>query len=224
MSPWLGRRWYDVVYWSSFLSFTFGWSLRVIGRRNMPKRGPVLVIANHQSFFDPVLCGLVSRRYLSFMARTSLFKNPMVAGLIRSLGAFPIDNRGLGREGLQLTIELLNQGQCVLVFPEGERTFNGEIQPFMPGISLLIRRVKAPIIPIGIAGVYDAFPRETKLPHLAPLFLPPWAGTMGISIGKPIDPAPFAKMDREEMLAKLFGAVKEEWTKADQIRRQRRGE
>ena len=62
MHPWLGRRWYDVVFWSSFQFFTFGNSLRVIGRRNMPESGPVVVASNHQSFYDPVLIGLASRR------------------------------------------------------------------------------------------------------------------------------------------------------------------
>ena len=51
MSPWLARRWYDAVFWISSPAFTLGWSLRVVGRRNMPETGPALVIANHQSFF-----------------------------------------------------------------------------------------------------------------------------------------------------------------------------
>jgi 1-acyl-sn-glycerol-3-phosphate acyltransferase len=222
MSPWLAHRWYDTVFWVSSLAFTFGWSLRVIGRRNMPPTGPVLVIANHQSFFDPVLCGVASRRYLTFMARETLFKNPFLAKLIRSLDAFPIDNQGLGREGLQTTMHNLDQGKAVLVFPEGERTYDGTIQPLMPGISLLIKRVKCPILPIGIAGVYDAFPRRTPLPRPAPLFLRPWAGTMALSVGKPIDPTRFAKMPREEMLNQLHAALTREWQKADQIRRQER--
>jgi 1-acyl-sn-glycerol-3-phosphate acyltransferase len=222
MSPWLAHRWYDTVFWTSSLAFTFGWSLRVVGRRNMPTTGPVLVVANHQSFFDPVLCGIASRRYLTFMARETLFQNPFLAKLIRSLDAFPIDNQGLGREGLQRTMQELDKGKAVLVFPEGERTWDGAIQPFMPGISLLIRRVKAPIVPIGIAGVFAGFPRTAKLPRPAPLFLAPWAGTIALSVGKPIDPAPFAKMAREEMLHLLQDAVAQEWRKADRIRRQDR--
>ena len=111
MQPWLGRRWYDTVFWSSFLGFTFGHSLRVIGRRNMPENGPVLLLSNHQSFFDPVLFGLASRRYLSFLARETLFKNRFFKGLIESLDAIPIDNKGLGKDGLQACLNALNRAQ-----------------------------------------------------------------------------------------------------------------
>jgi 1-acyl-sn-glycerol-3-phosphate acyltransferase len=219
MSPWVARRWYDVVYWSSFITFTFGWSLRVIGRRNMPESGPVLVIANHQSFFDPVLMGVASRRYLTFMARKTLFNNKFLANLITSLDAFPIDNKGLGKEGLKLTLEALDKNKAVLVFPEGERTHTGQIEPFQPGISLLIKRVKAPIVPIAIAGAYDAFPRTTIIPQPAPLFLKPWAATLAISVGKPIDPKTVVNLGREEMLKCLEDAVKAEWQKAEKLRR-----
>ncbi len=219
MSPWLARRWYDCVFWSSFLGFTFGHSLRVIGRRNMPDTGPVLVIANHQSFFDPVLVGLASRRYLSYLARESLFKNRFFSGLIRSLDAVAIDNKGLGKEGLQATLGCLDRGKAVLVFPEGERTSDGSMEPFKPGISLLIKRVKAPIVPVGIAGAFHAWPRKQKTPSLAPLFLPAWDGTIAMSVGKPINPECFAKMQRDAIVQSMFEAVKKEWEKAIQLRR-----
>src|SRR5207247_3249381 len=94
-----------------------------------------------------------------------------LANLMTRLHALPIDNKGLGKEGLILTLEALDKGKAVLVFPEGERTHTGLIEPFQPGISLLIKRIKAPIVPIAIAGAYDAFPRTTILPQPAPLFL-----------------------------------------------------
>ena len=180
MHPWLGRRWYDVVFWSSFQYFTFGNSLRVIGRRNMPENGPVVVACNHQSAYDPVLIGLASRRYLSFFARATLFKNRYFKALIESLDAIPIDNKGLGKEGLQATLSLLDRGKAVLVFPEGERTHDGELEPFKPGISLLIKRMKAPIVPVAIVGAYDAWTRRAKWPSFSPLFLAP---------GKPQSPS-----------------------------------
>ena len=223
MSPWLARRWYDAVFWSSFVGFTFGHSLRVIGRKNMPKSGPVLVIANHQSFFDPVLIGLASRRYLSYLARATLFKNRYLKALIESLDAVPIDNKGLGKEGLQATLDVLDRGKSVLVFPEGERTNDGEMEPFKPGISLLVKRVKAPIVPIALAGAFHAWPRHRKLPGFAPLFLPPTGATIAISIGKPIDPASFAGLKRDEMIAKMYEAVAVEFEKAKRLKRQERG-
>ena len=128
----VGRFWYDCVYWSTFTFFTFGFSLRRDGWGNVPTNGPLLVLANHQSMFDPVLVGLASRRYLSYLARKNLFEQPVLAPLIRSLNAIPID-RGLGRDGIQAVLNALGQGQAVLIFPEGERTHNGEVQPLKPG-------------------------------------------------------------------------------------------
>ena len=222
MSPWLARRWYDAVFWSSFVGFTFGHSLRVIGRKNMPERGPVLVIANHQSFLDPVLIGLASRRYLSYLARASLFKNRYLKALIESLDAVPINNQGLGKDGLQATLDVLDRGKSVLVFPEGERTNDGAMVPFKPGISLLIKRVKAPIVPVALAGAFHAWPRHRKLPGLAPLILPPSEATIAISIGKPIDPASFAGLKRDEMIVKMYDAVAVEFEKAKRLKRQER--
>lgn len=219
MSPWLARRWYDCVFWSSFVGFTFGNSLRVIGRRNMPEQGPVLVLANHQSMFDPVLVGLASRRYLSYLARATLFKNRYFKAIIESLDAVPIDNKGLGKEGLQSTLKVLDRGKAVLVFPEGERTHDGEMEPFKPGISLLIKRVKAPIVPVGIDGAFGSWSRFRKVPRFSPLFLKPNDATIALSIGKPIDSAQFVDMNREEMLAQLFDAVRVEFEKARRLRR-----
>ena len=82
-----GRLFYDFVYWSSFTVFGFGFSYRRCGWKNIPTDGPALLVANHQSMFDPVLVGLASRRYLSYLARKNLFveqvrreaiTNPMV--------------------------------------------------------------------------------------------------------------------------------------------------
>ncbi|MCE9531331.1 MAG: 1-acyl-sn-glycerol-3-phosphate acyltransferase, partial [Planctomycetes bacterium] len=224
MSPWLARRWYDTVFWSSFTYFTFGHSLRVIGRRNMPANGPVLVLANHQSFYDPVLIGLASRRYLAYLARDTLFKNKRFAALIESLDAIPIDNTGLGKDGLQATLDVLQRGKAVLVFPEGERTPHGPILPFKAGISLLIKRMHAPIVPVAIAGAYHAWPRREKLPKLSPLFLPPTDRTIAISIGKPIDSAIFEGMKRQDIMTKLEKAVAVEFEKANRLKRGVRGQ
>jgi len=218
MSPWLARRWYDLIFWSSFVGFTFGHSLRVIGRRNMPEAGPVLLVSNHQSYLDPVLVGLASRRYLAYLARDSLFRNPRFSALIRSLDAVKID-RDFGKDGLKETLGVLDRGKAVLVFPEGERTHDGAMEPFKPGISLLIKRVKAPIVPVGIAGAFHAWSRNQKVPKFAPLFLAPNEASIALSIGKPLDPTTLSGLGREEMLQRLFDAVSVEFAKAKRLKR-----
>jgi len=221
MHPWLARRWYDAVFWGTFMGFGAGWSLRVAGRRHMPATGPVLVVSNHQSFFDPVLVGLASRRYLAYLARKTLFKNRYLRGVIESLDAIPIDQEGLGIDGLKAVLEKLSQGKAVLVFPEGHRTFDGGLQELMAGVTLLVKKVKAPIVPVGIAGAFDSWPREAKWPTAAPVFLPPWAGTIGVSIGEPIDPTTLQHLGRDGMLAAVRSAIDRQWRHADSIRRGR---
>lgn len=214
----VGRLWYDCVFWSSFTFFTFGFSLRRSGWKNIPKKGPLLLLANHQSMFDPVLVGLSSRRYLSYLARKNLFEQPLLAPLIRSLNAIPID-RNMGKDGIQAVLDALGHGQAVLVFPEGERTHDGTVQPLKAGVSLLIKRVSCPIVPVGIAGAYAAWSRFRKWPKPSPLPLPPEASTMAISVGEPLAPTRFEGMKRDAMMEDLFAVLKAQQAAAERLRR-----
>lgn len=213
-----GRLFYDFVYWSSFTFFGFGFSYRRSGWANLPATGPLLVVANHQSMFDPVLVGMASRRYLSFLARKNLFEQPVLAPIIRKLNAIPID-RGLGKDGIQAVLDALGQGRAVLVFPEGERTHNGDVQPLKPGLSLLIKRVNCPIVPVGIAGAFAAWNRHMKLPRPSPLFLPPEASSIAIAVGKPIEPVRYKGLDRDAMMAELHEVLVKQFAEAEQLRR-----
>jgi 1-acyl-sn-glycerol-3-phosphate acyltransferase len=213
-----GRLWYDCVFWSSFTFFTFGFSLRREGWKNVPKKGPLLLLSNHQSMFDPVLVGLSSRRYLSYLARKNLFEQPVLAPLIRSLNAIPID-RNMGKDGIQAVLDALGHGQAVLMFPEGERTHDGSVEPLKPGVSLLIKRVNCPIIPVGIAGCFAAWSRFRKWPKPSPLFLPPGPSTIAVSVGEPIDPARYATMKRDAMLEDLHRVLVAQHAAAVRLRR-----
>jgi 1-acyl-sn-glycerol-3-phosphate acyltransferase len=213
-----GRLWYDCVYWSSFTFFTFGFSLRRSGWRNIPVQGPVLLLANHQSMFDPVLVGLASRRYLSYLARKTLFEQPVLAPLIRSLNAIPID-RGMGKDGIQAVLNALAQGQAVLMFPEGERTYTGAVQPLKPGVSLLVKRLTCPIVPVGIAGAFAAWGRSTPIPRPSPLQLTPGPSTIAVSVGASLDSARFQGMDRDRMMGELHQALLKQYAIAEKLRR-----
>jgi 1-acyl-sn-glycerol-3-phosphate acyltransferase len=222
MPPWVAHRWYDLVKTALFYTFTTAFSLRSAGGHRVPATGPVLLVANHQSFLDPLFLGVAVPRYMTYLTRETLHRNRLLAGLMTSLGSIPIDHRGFSREGLQQTLDALNRGACIGVFPEGERTHDGTLKPFKPGVSLLIKRTKAAIVPAGIAGAYAAWSRHRKVPRLAPLFRPPTDATVAISIGRPIDPAKYEKVSREAMLEDLGQAVRAQMAKAERLRRQRR--
>src|SRR6267142_887171 len=101
---WVPFAFYEAYYYLSMFTMILGFSLRINGTRNVPKRGPVLFIANHQSFLDPTLVGLAVRRHLAYVARKTLFEHPAFAWIIRMLNAVPIDQEGLGIEGLRTTV------------------------------------------------------------------------------------------------------------------------
>jgi 1-acyl-sn-glycerol-3-phosphate acyltransferase len=211
--------WYEFTYLVSMTGMTLGFSLRTEGRHNVPATGPALLIANHQSYLDPVLVGLSSRRHLRYLARKTLFRHRLFRWLIQSLNAVPIDQEGVGKEGIRTVLEQLRGGQAVVVFPEGERTGTGAMSPLKPGIHLLLKKSQAPIVPVGIAGAYDALPRWRKYPHLAPLFLPAGRATIAVCAGRPIDGRRFADMPRDQALNELFTELQKVAARAEHLRR-----
>ncbi|MBI2807344.1 MAG: 1-acyl-sn-glycerol-3-phosphate acyltransferase [Planctomycetes bacterium] len=216
-SAWF-RAWHRSLYTAYHAAFTLGFSLRMTGERNMTQAGPALVVANHQSFLDPLIIGLAARRPLVYLARKTLFRNRFFAAMIRSLNAVPIDQEGVGKEGIRTVLEQLQCGNAVVVFPEGERTL-GQMIPLRPGIHLLIKRTHVPIVPIGIAGAAEAWPRTRAYPWPAPLFLPARPGTIAVSIGAPIDARRLAELPRQEALAKLFDLIHAQKDIAEKLRR-----
>ena len=213
-----GRAFYRCSHWTTFYAFTFGWSLRVQGREHLPRTGPYLLVSNHQSFIDPILVGAGATRALTYLARNNLWKNPKLAYLINWWGAVPID-RGFGKEGLQTVKGELDKGKAVLMFPEGERTHTGEVQPLKPGVALLIKRITCPIIPVGISGPYQAWPRTAKLPKLDPLVCSSRGRSFSVVFGPPIDPASYAGLDREAIVADIEGSMRKVFDVANRIRR-----
>jgi 1-acyl-sn-glycerol-3-phosphate acyltransferase len=215
----LHARWLDLVHLAGLTSFTLGFSFRFEGTDNVPAAGPALLIANHQSFLDPYLVGVCTQRRLVYLARKTLFRNPWFGALIRSLNSVPIDQDGVGKEGLRIVLDKLAQGHAVLVFPEGSRTPDGPMHELKPGIHLLMRRTQATIVPVGIAGAYQAWPIWRPYPIPAPLFLPAGNGTIAVSIGKPLDSKIFADMPRDETLGRLFAEIECVQRRAENLRR-----
>src|SRR5436190_16924901 len=149
---------YEVCAWATHLILLIGFSFRAAGRFNVPRRGPVLLIANHQSFIDPPAIGIAAPRHLHYLARKTLFKKGGMGLFLRVVNSVPIDQEGVGKDGMRAILARLEAGQAVLVFPEGERTPDGQVHPLRPGIGLLLKRVRAPIVPVAIAGAFEAWP------------------------------------------------------------------
>jgi 1-acyl-sn-glycerol-3-phosphate acyltransferase len=173
----------------------------------MPEEGGVVVISNHQSHFDPPLIAAGLPRRLNFLARKSLFRFKPFAKLIHLLDAIPLDKEGIGFEGIKESLKRLRAGEMILVFPEGERTWDGEIAPFLQGSLVLAQRSKATILPTALNGCYNAWARTKKIPRL-------W-GKIRVIYGKPIPYNEFKDMNEEELrklleikIAELFQILK----------------
>ncbi len=213
--------WYQPLWWLSFAGMTLGFSLRIEGSKRIPRRGPVLIIANHQSFFDPILLGLASPRPLIPLARKTLFHPAWFAWLIRSLKAVPVDQEGVAKEGFKMILHHLRAGEAVVVYPEGTRTPDGELSPMKPGIQLLIKRAEMTIVPVGIAGAFEAMPYWEKVPKLSPLTQEAGKTTMAVAVGRPLDGRRFAEMSREQLAVELTTILQKMKDRAERLRRKK---
>src|SRR5262245_26306720 len=212
---------YRCMYFPLGMLFVFTHSYRVEGRRNVPLRGPVLLIGNHQSYFDIPLMALACPRRLWFLARKPLFNNLLLRWIMDFFGTVAVDNEGFSRAGLEGLLQELRKGHATLVYPEGERSHDGKLAELKPGVTLLVRRVRCPIVPVGVAGAFDAWPRSRRLIHFAPPFLRWKPARIAVSVGEPIGGAMLAQKEREEILEELQKALASVVQKAERLRGKR---
>ena len=156
---------------------TVAFDLKVYGRDNVPDDGGALMISNHQSFLDPALLGAQLRRPMSYLAKSELWDNAALGWLITRLNAFPV-RQGAGDVGaIKETISRLQEGHLLNIFPEGSRTEDGELLPIQPGVALVVRKAKVPVVPAVVDGSFDAWPKGSKLFRSHPV---------RVLIGKPV--------------------------------------
>ena len=141
---------------------------RATGQHNMPESGGVLLVCNHLSFLDVFLLGIPLRRPLNYVARSTLFV-PVVGPFIRSVGGFPIQREGMGASGMKETLRRLRAGGIVTLFPEGTRSPDGQLGPLKAGIAVLVARAGVPLVPAGLAGTFEVWPRSRFFPVLHPI-------------------------------------------------------
>jgi 1-acyl-sn-glycerol-3-phosphate acyltransferase len=186
-----GVIWYQIIkYLIGTLGLViFGW--RATGQRNMPRSGGVLLVSNHLSYLDVFCLGIPLRRPLNFVARSTLFV-PVLAFLLRSMGAFPIQREGMGASGMKETLRRLRSGGIVTLFPEGTRSVDGQLGPLKSGIAVLVARAGVPVVPVGLAGTFEIWPRSRKVP---------FPHSIRIHYGQPIFPEDMSGMETAAITA-----------------------
>lgn len=142
---------------------------RTIGAEHIPKKGGVLLAANHASYADIPLLGCGVARRLAFLGRSNLFPNPALKWMLRSLGWIPLKTDRLDRQAFGEAIKLLKAGKPVVIFPEGTRTPNGKLQPGKPGIGVIVAEAECQVVPVYIGGTYKVLPMGSSRIRLHPV-------------------------------------------------------
>jgi 1-acyl-sn-glycerol-3-phosphate acyltransferase len=167
------------------------YGFRVEGTEHIPREGGMVLAVNHASSADPVIAGLGVPRELHFFAKRELFRNPLLAGLIRAHNALPVDRGEVERGTLERVIRLLSEGGALLVFPEGTRSRDGTIGEGRPGVGMMALAASVPIVPAYLRGTLrmgGSFIRR---------------GRLGVFFGPPLDPASIPGANRKERYRKI---------------------
>jgi len=157
--------WYTVSKTIARLFFSF----RVLYPERMVEEGPLILASNHQSYFDPPLVGICSRRGVYYLARKTLLQIPLLGKLLPHINVILVDRDGNDMSALKSVIRTVKSGNAVVLFPEGTRSIDGNLQPAKAGIGLVIAKTRAPVQPVRIFGSYEAFPKGSDKISLTPI-------------------------------------------------------
>jgi len=193
------RKWRHLIWYESIRSllrlvFFPLFRISVKGRKNVPRKGPVLILSNHQSFFDPMYCQLPINRHMHYIARSTLYDNKFFGWLLLTLNTIPIKQGEADISAMKKAINVLKEGKMLCLYPEGSRTHDGKIAEIQGGFGLLSRRSKATVVPVVIDGAYECWPRQNKWPKI---------GKVYVEYGKPFTPEEIKELGDEEF-SRLF--------------------
>ena len=138
---------------------------RVVNPEKLAEPGGCLVVGNHTSFLDPPMMGSAFPYPIYYLGRKTLMSNRLSAAIYKYCQTIPIDQSKLEYSVLKRVIKLVQDGEKVLIFPEGERTFDGKLkEKGEAGVGLLIAKTKEPVLPVRLFGAYESYPRGAKFP------------------------------------------------------------
>ena len=175
-----------VSYLLVFPVFRFLFRGKTIGISNLPQKGGVVIVSNHGSHLDPPILGHALGRPVAFMAKSELFRVPILSFIISACGAYPV-KRGAGdREALRTASNRLIEGWATGVFLDGTRQENGRVNDPKAGAALLAARTGCPILPVAIVNSHRAFPKRSFFPRFVSIHL---------KVGELIQPPPTRKRE-----------------------------
>lgn len=139
--------------------FSLLYRVKIIDMQNLPQTGPLILCANHNGEMDMFFIGYKLKRLVRYMAKEELFKNRLLAGFFRWLGAFPVKRGKADVEAIKTSLRLLENNEILGIFPEGTRMKKKAAKAVRvkPGIALIAQKSGAPIIPVAVSGKYRPF-------------------------------------------------------------------
>ncbi len=171
---------------------------RVEGRGNVPDGGPFILAVNHASILDGALAQMACPRTVHTMTKSSQFRSAPFRWLLLGLQAFPVRRYRVDPQAVRTVLRLLGEGRGVGIYPEAERSWDGRGQPFRRGAIRLILKAGVPVVPCGISGSYDVWPRWSRRAR---------RGDITIRFGVPLD---FGRHDSREGREAAFGEAERE--------------
>jgi len=145
----------------------------------VPAEGPVIIAPVHRSFVDFFVASEVTDRKLHYMAKDSLWKNDLLARILPSVGAFPVHRESADREAMRRAQQVLDAGEVLILFPEGERRTGPVVADLHEGVAFLAARTGATVVPVGIGGSASVMPKGTRIPRPRHIHL---------EVGEPLSP------------------------------------
>jgi 1-acyl-sn-glycerol-3-phosphate acyltransferase len=161
--------------------------LSITGSEHIPKDRPFILAPVHRSNIDTLLVSAVTRRRMRYMGKDTLWKYGLLGRFISALGAFPVRRGAADREALRICQEVIEQGEPLVMFPEGTRQTGPVVEKVFDGPAYLAARMRVPIVPVGIGGSEKAMPRGAK--WLRPV-------KTAVIVGNPIEAEPSSASGR----------------------------
>jgi 1-acyl-sn-glycerol-3-phosphate acyltransferase len=178
---------YNLLKVTLILLFSTVFRWRVQGRENIPASGSVIIAPNHCSNADPLLVGAASNRRVRFMAKEELFSPPWFGSILKHLGSIPV-KRGVGdRAAIRQALDVLQAGNAFILFPEGTRSKNGQLNQAQHGVAMIAIKSQTPVIPAAISGTFRFFRKGNWFPRFT------------VNYGSPIIPPVCDHLSKETM-------------------------
>lgn len=199
----------EALRWTARLLMTFYFRIRVHGLHHYPSEDGFLICSNHQSHLDPLVVGATCPRPINYVGRESLTRFKPFGDFLYFNDLIAIDREGGGLAGLKETMRRLRKKETVVIFPEGTRTHDGELQEMKMGFATIVRKVKAPILPIAFDGSFQAMPRSSW-------FIRP--ARIVVVMGRPITETEYSELSDEQLGELLRSRIGECFDKARRLR------